>query len=387
MQLSRRESSKPRKNAKFGNAIYEKFIRLDGSSIDVEVTAIPITYDDKPATQVVFHNVTERKQVEDALRESESRFRRRAEELSALYETTRDVATQHDTKTLLQTIVDRAASLLDAAGGSIYLRSGERNELELKVAHGYQGFVGTKLAPGEGLLGNVMQTLQPAIVEDYRVWENRSPKYDAVPITAVMAAPMLYSGELVGVLSVNEIDRGDGRPVREYTSAEMEQLTFFAGAAASAVHNARLFDETRQRLVELELLYQASLSAAQIHSPRAVAQRIVDTLEHLLNWTGSIWLIEDQRMLLLAVSPMGLTGRAYKDMFDRLAGLITSLNDGIIGWVSKNGRAVRTGSVKENPLYIPERDEINSELCVPLKVGGKTIGCINVESSIFRCLR
>ena len=369
--------------ARVGHATYEKFVRQDGSVIDVEVTAIPITYDDKPATQVVFHNVTERKRVEDALRESESRFRRRAEELSALYDTTREVATQRDVKTLLQAIVDRATALLDAAGGFIYLLEGERNELELTVAHGYQGFVGIKHASGEGLVEGMNQLLQPAIVEDYRVWKNRSPKYDAVPITAVMAAPMVYSGELVGVLTVNEIDHGDGMPVRKYTSMEMEQLLFFAGAAASAVHNARLFDETRQRLVELELLYQASLSAAQIHSPRAVAQRIVDTLEHLLNWTGSIWLIEDQRMLLMAISPMGLTGRAFKEMFDRLAGLITTLNDGIVGWVGKNGRALRLGRVKENPLYIPERDEINSELCVPLKVGGKTIGCINVESTSF----
>ena len=370
-------------NENIGNVIFEKFMGLDGRSIDVEISSIPITYDDKPATQMVFYNVTERKLVEDALRESELRFRRRAEELSALYETTREVATHRDTKMLLQTIVDRATSLLDASGGSIYLRGIERNEMELKVAHGYQGFVGIKLLPGEELMGNVLQTLQPVIVEDYRVWENRSHRFDAVPITTVMFAPMLYSGELVGVLSVNEIDQGDGKPVRKYTSSEMEQLTFFAGAAASAVHNSRLFDETRQRMVELELLYQASLSAAQIHSPRAVAQRIVDTLEHLLNWTGSIWLIEDQRLLLLAASPMGLTGRAFKEMFDRLAELITSLDDGIIGWVSKNGRALRTGTVKDNPLYIPERDEINSELAVPLKVGGKTIGCINVESTFY----
>jgi PAS domain S-box-containing protein len=78
-------------DTRVGSAPYEKFKRLDGTSIDVEVTAIPITYEDKPATQVVFHNVTERKQVEDALRESEALFRRRAEELSALYETTREV--------------------------------------------------------------------------------------------------------------------------------------------------------------------------------------------------------------------------------------------------------------------------------------------------------
>ena len=62
-------------------------------------------------------------------------------------------------------------------------------------------------------------------------------------------------------------------------------------SAAIAVHNTRLFDETKQRLVELELLYQASLSSVQIHSLHAVAQRIVDALEHLLNWRGSIWLI------------------------------------------------------------------------------------------------
>ncbi len=366
--------------AKVEAAIYEKFVKLDGSIIDVEVTAIPIAYEGKPATQVVFQDVTERKKVEDALRESESRFRNRAEELSALYETTREIASQHDTKTLLQTIVDRAALLLNTAGGSIYLRDAEHDELELKVAYGYQGFIGTKFLPGEGLPGEVMQTLQPVVLNDYRVWKNRSPKFDAIPITAVMAIPMVYSGELVGVLSLNEVDPGNGKAVRKYTSSEMEQLTFFAGAAASAVHNARLIEETRQRLVELELLYQASLSAAQIHSPRAVAQRIVDTLEHLLNWTGSIWLVEDQRLILLAVSTMGLTGRPFKEMFDRLAGLLTSLDDGIIGWVSKNGRALRSGKVKDNPLYLQEREEVNSELCVPLTVGGKTIGCINVES-------
>ncbi len=366
--------------SKIRTAINEKFLRLDGTPIDVEVTSIPMIFKTKPATQVVLHAVTERKRIEDALRESESHFRRRAEELSALYETTREIATQQDLMTLLQTIVDRAATLLNATGGSIYLRDGEHNELELRVAHGYQGFVGIKLMSGEGLPGEIMETLQPVVVDDYRKWENRSLKYDAVPITAVMAVPMVYNGELVGVLSINEIEVGDGA-VRKYTSSEMEQLVFIAGAAASAVHHARLFEETKQHLVELELLYQASLSAAQIHSPRAVAQRIVDTLENLLNWSGSIWSIEDQHMLLLAVNTKGLTGQEVKARFERLAELTPSVEDGIVGWVSKNGRTVRTGKVQDDPHYIPEREEINSELCVPLKVGGKTIGCINVESA------
>jgi len=134
--------------------------------------------------------------------------------------------------------------------------------------------------------------------------------------------------------------------------------------------------------VELELLYQASLSSVQIHSLHAVAQRIVDALEHLLNWNGTIWLIEDHRPVLLAQSAMGLTGEPLKERMGHLGRLITSFDTGIVGWVCKNGRSLRTGNVKNNPHYIatPDESNINSELCVPLKIGGKTIGCINVES-------
>jgi PAS domain S-box-containing protein len=45
----------------------EKFIRLDGQVIDVEVTGIPVTYLGKPATQIVINNITESKQAKEAL--------------------------------------------------------------------------------------------------------------------------------------------------------------------------------------------------------------------------------------------------------------------------------------------------------------------------------
>ncbi|MBF0287573.1 MAG: response regulator [SAR324 cluster bacterium] len=51
----------------------EKFIQLDGNVIDVEVAGIPFIYDNKPAIQVVFQEITERKKWEAKLqRERES---------------------------------------------------------------------------------------------------------------------------------------------------------------------------------------------------------------------------------------------------------------------------------------------------------------------------
>lgn len=321
-----------------------------------------------------------RKRTEDALREKEARVRRRADELSALYETARDISGQHTILSLLQTIVDRATSLLGSAAGTIFLADHEHNQLEMVVSHGLEEHLGIKVEYGRGIVGEVAHTLQPVIENDYQSLANRLTEFGDIPITAVIAVPMLHSGELVGVLTLHELASSDLGSGRVYTQAEMELLTLFSGSAASAVHNTRLFDETRQRLVELELLYQASLSAAQIHSLRAVAQRLLDTLERMLNWNASIWIIENQRPVLLSHSASGLTPDAHRERLDRLSSLITSFEDGIIGWVCKSGRVVRSGNVRKSSYYLTMDANIQSELCVPLKVGGRTIGCINVES-------
>jgi PAS domain S-box-containing protein len=48
--------------------IEEKYLRLDGSSVDVEVGASPFLYKGKPAAQVVIRDITERKRAEESLR-------------------------------------------------------------------------------------------------------------------------------------------------------------------------------------------------------------------------------------------------------------------------------------------------------------------------------
>ena len=54
--------------------IEEKFIRLDGVAIDVEVKSIPILFENKPAVQIVIRNITEQKSAEKSLLQSEERF-------------------------------------------------------------------------------------------------------------------------------------------------------------------------------------------------------------------------------------------------------------------------------------------------------------------------
>jgi hypothetical protein len=111
----------------------------------------------------------------------------------------------------------------------------------------------------------VAQTLQPLIVEDYSTWARRSPQYNGVPYAAVIEVPMLYGGKLIGVLGVSEISPS----TRIFSDAEARLLSLFAGQAASAVHNAGLLQETRNRAEQLALLYDAGLALNSVLEPGA----------------------------------------------------------------------------------------------------------------------
>jgi two-component system, cell cycle sensor histidine kinase and response regulator CckA len=58
----------------------EKFIRLDGSEVDVEVKALPVTFGNRPAVQLIVRDISERKQTEEALHESQLRYRAAVEQ-------------------------------------------------------------------------------------------------------------------------------------------------------------------------------------------------------------------------------------------------------------------------------------------------------------------
>lgn len=167
--------------------------------------------------------------------------KQRTMEMAALYDTSQDVSGQHELTTLLQTILERATSLLAAAGAAIFLYDPEHEDFQIAVEMGVGMPIGTHLPLHEGLGGRVAETRAPVIVNDYQNWAGRSQSLRALPIGAIVCVPMIRGAELIGVLGVHEV----AGTTRMFTDAEARLLSLFADNAAGAVHHARLLDELR----------------------------------------------------------------------------------------------------------------------------------------------
>ena len=204
---------------------------------------------------------------------------RRAQEFSALYDTSIYLSIEHDPEILLQSIVVRATALLNSHAGGMYLYHPVREELEMKFATEHSMPVGTRMGLGEGMAGRVAQTQQPMRIEDYSTWEGRSPKYEGIPVRATLEVPMLYRGELVGVLVVHEI--GDSE--RQFSEGDERLLMLFASQAAADVQNARLMEETRRRLRRTQALREIDQAIAGSMNVQLVLQIV---LNHTLTELG-----------------------------------------------------------------------------------------------------
>ncbi len=296
---------------------------------------------------------------------------RRAQEFESLFETSNAISVESDLSALLLGIVENARKLLNAASSGIYIYQAEREELTLTVDTATFVKIGTRLKKGEGVAGVVAQTRKPLRIDDYSTWEGRSRQYQENFFHAILEVPMLYGGELIGVLTADEI----GESTRTFSEADERLLSLFASQAAGAIHSARLYQETVQRLDHLQALRaidQAISSSLDMRTTlnilltQTIAQLDVDAADVLL-------LNPDSNQLKL------VSGRGFHTLFIESM----NLNDSFAGRaITEHLPIMRLDleTASQNPQFLNlwKAERFTCYWCVPLIVKEQVKGVMEV---------
>jgi len=186
----------------------------------------------------VCRDITERKQAEEALR-------RRNRELALLHQAGQAFSSTLDLDQVLVTVLEEVRRLLDVVACSVWLIEPETEELVCRQATGPQSEIvrGWRLALGEGLAGWVARSGESLIVPDTRADERHFKDIDqqtGLGLRSILSVPLRVRQGVIGVLQVvdTEIDR--------FSPTDLTLLEPLAATAASAIENARLYEQARQ---------------------------------------------------------------------------------------------------------------------------------------------
>ena len=187
------------------------------------------------------------------------------------------------------------------------------------------------------------------------------------------------------------------KPVRfEYAMLVHDRIVWFSGATAPLTEDAVVWvarditpqkeseQQMRRRLDELEALYESGLALSQLLDPKKIGEKIIQILSDRLNWHHAAVRIRrgsSDEVELLAFSQNDHEHEKTESDYAIADHAVSNVNEGISGWVIKNGRIVNSADLEKDPRYHPTFVGMRSGLYVPIWASGRVLGCISVESS------
>ncbi|HCK65114.1 MAG TPA: hypothetical protein DHW49_02510 [Anaerolineae bacterium] len=260
----------------------------------------------------------------------------RARQLSTLNEITRQLTSTLELNPLLQNILENAVGILNCEAGSLFLVDEETDELVFRVTVGpvATNLIGKRLPPGTGIVGRAVQTRNAVIENEDQNSKSRFTGIDqqtGFVSRSLMAVPLQVKDRVIGVIEV--INRRDGLP---FVQNDETLLNAFAGQAAVAIENARLYTLTDQELAsrveELSIMQRIDRELnASLEMDRAMRITLDWALRQSSAEAGLIGILEEDKLRVMAHQGLDEQMQNLPDMLMKveLPAMLTAVETGV----------------------------------------------------------
>ena len=308
------------------------------------------------------------------------------EEAEVLYQVGRFLVATEDEHEMFNTVLNKMLTTLGLKQGGILLfeenfeygklhalfESGKpimkpRLRIPIKDNPSYQHLIATK---------------QPIAIEDVAtdplvatVREINIPR----GIISLLLAPIIINDQVVGAIGADSVGK---RHV--FTESEVNLAMAMADQLSIALQNRRLIEETKRRAVLLQTSADVGRVATSILDPSTMVNQAVDLIKERFGFYHvQIFLVDEGEQYAVLHKSTGEAGQRLLDMNYKVA--IGSQS--VIGQVTDQRKPIVTRSTDfdSKKMVVYQRNELlpetQAELAIPLQVGGRMIGVLDVQST------
>jgi GAF domain-containing protein len=315
---------------------------------------------------------------------------RHRRQLAAIQETSAAINAELNLDRLLPAIAESAALVFEAPATSLMLWDPSHTELVIQAQYGVSDSRASahrvpvdavtavlgRASPGHPLLiDDLQQSFLGALEQDFEQG-----------LRTMLVAPLLIQEDLIGCLNI--YGPSERRP---FTQDEGELAMIFAHQASTAIHNARLYQETSRRNAYLGALLDASKA---ITSQSAVSrtevldriteqavQRLTEKTERKATWATIM--LYDSVLNELSFESLYSPDLPRSEPYRRWSldrGRAPDRKIGIVGRAVVERLPQRISDVRTDPDYIAFNSTTRSELAVPLVNQERILGVLALES-------
>lgn len=303
---------------------------------------------------------------------------RRALERRSLDTLASSAAYVDDLRTFYSLVHDQVRAVIGNHGFVIALYDQRTNSINIPYLYEDNTFSSMDTFPlGEGLTSILIRTREPLmLVEDT---ERRAvamgAKISGKPAKSWLGVPLLARGEAIGALITQDLEHE-----HSFDEDDLRFMVSVANQISGAIHNVRLINESKQTALQFETAAEIARDISSSLDLDELLQKAVELIRSRFDFYHAAVFLKDLPGESVVIREA--TGEAGTQM-KRSGHKLGVGSKSVVGYVAGKGEPLIVNDTTRDPMYYPNPllPETRAETAIPLKVGERIVGVLDVQSN------
>jgi GAF domain-containing protein len=230
---------------------------------------------------------------------------------------------------------------------------------------------------GEGLTSILIRTRQPLMIVENTL--QRAMSLGAIvtgkPARSWLGAPLIVANNVIGAIVVQDTEHEHA-----FDDSDLRFLTTLSAQVAGAINNIHLVEESRKRTIQLQTAAEIARDISGSLDIGELLAKAASLIRERFNfYHAAVFLNDPSGEYTVVREATGDAGAQLK----RSGHKLKVGSKSIVGYVTGSGEHLVVNDTSRDATYLPNPllPDTRAEVTIPLKVGQRILGALDVQST------